>query len=666
MQQQQSHNSGSRAGEVVGKMGALSLRQQQQQQQSPGRGMQKTTGLSNDEDDWEARWDEDDEDSDGEEDDGPGEADTAGVGMSSTRVGPLQQQQQSSVSMSSPKKQTVVPLHRPFRPGMDGGHSSSSPIRMPVQMSDSNAFIPQPQMGVQQTILYQQQSQPPQEQHPQQQRPIQSMQAGSSSSVAEQMTMQPNRQEEEILTKQADLVLQQGENGIQWDTTSAKGPLAVGSSERPHMQMFFPLLRVLGKGSFGKVVLVQKRTGKERGGLFAMKILRKAHLVKRRQIERTKTERKVLSVVDHPFIMKLHFAFQTEDKLYLVLDYCPGGELFFHLSRYRRFPERVARFYTAELILAMGHLHKRGIIYRDLKPENVLLDAEGHVKLGDFGLAKDKIKHPCEGATSMCGTPEYMAPEVLSQAGHGFCVDYWGLGMLVYEMMTGLPPWYTTDRAKLFRRLKSAPLEIPSYFSPHSASFVSSLLERNPRRRLGVAGIRTAMDHDFFRSIHWRGLYARRVEAPIRPCEGWKPPEACDNNGFHGKEGENNKGPNSGRMGDDGKNGIVPAAPVFGEDNRDSLHMEQITTDALDAATANFDNTFTRMAVDTDDGAHGGEYSGDEGGSEELHENTFVGFTFDEADDTRKKVPSTARTSNNHSQTNGPSSSSSSPMQPHR
>jgi hypothetical protein len=255
MQQQQSHNSGSRAGEVVGKMGALSLRQQQQQQQqqSPGRGMQKTTGLSNDEDDWEARWDEDDEDSDGEEDDGPGEADTAGVGMSSTRVGPLQQQQQSSVSMSSPKKQTVVPLHRPFRPGMDGGHSSSSPIRMPVQMSDSNAFIPQPQMGVQQTILYQQQSQPPQEQHPQQQRPIQSMQAGSSSSVAEQMTMQPNRQEEEILTKQADLVLQQGENGIQWDTTSAKGPLAVGSSERPHMQMFFPLLRVLGKGSFGKV-----------------------------------------------------------------------------------------------------------------------------------------------------------------------------------------------------------------------------------------------------------------------------------------------------------------------------------------------------------------------------------------------------------------------------
>jgi serine/threonine protein kinase len=247
-----------------------------------------------------------------------------------------------------------------------------------------------------------------------------------------------------------------------------------------------------------------------------MKILKKSHLVRRRQIERTRTERKVLSAVNHPFIMKLHYAFQSPDKLYLVLDYCPGGELFFHLSRFRRFPERVARFYAAELLLALGHLHKRGIIYRDLKPENVLLDADGHVKLGDFGLAKAGIRHAYEGATSMCGTPEYMAPEVLAQQGHGFCVDYWGLGMLTYEMMTGLPPWYTTDRAKLFRRLRSAPLDIPPYFSAQSASFTSALLERNPRRRLGVTGIRAAMENDFFKSISWRALYGRRVEAPVR------------------------------------------------------------------------------------------------------------------------------------------------------
>lgn len=345
-----------------------------------------------------------------------------------------------------------------------------------------------------------------------------------------------------------------------------------------------------------QVVLVQKRVGREKGSLFAMKILKKSHLVRRRQIERTRTERKVLSAVNHPFIMKLHYAFQSPDKLYLVLDYCPGGELFFHLSRFRRFPERVARFYAAELLLALGHLHKRGIIYRDLKPENVLLDADGHVKLGDFGLAKAGIRHAYEGATSMCGTPEYMAPEVLSQQGHGFCVDYWGLGMLTYEMMTGLPPWYTTDRAKLFRRLRSAPLDIPPYFSAPSAAFTQALLERNPRRRLGVTGIRAAMENEFFKSISWRALYGRRVEAPIRPCEGWTPPS--------------NESP----------------APDQQQQHQQQQIPSGIPTD-LDAATANFDNQFTRMPVDSVN-----ENGDDDEDLEELHEDTFVGFTFDDND----------------------------------
>ena len=200
-------------------------------------------------------------------------------------------------------------------------------------------------------------------------------------------------------------------DGTEMTSSTSASPIPVPQQHRkPDVQMFLPILRVLGKGSFGKVVLVQKQEGIECGQLFAMKILKKTHLLKRRQVERTRTERQVLSNVNHPFIMKLHYAFQTPEKLYLVLDYCPGGELFFHLSRFRRFPERVARFYAAELLLAIGHLHKRGIIYRDLKPENVLLDAEGHVKLGDFGLAKMGIEHPYEGAMSMCGTPEYMAP----------------------------------------------------------------------------------------------------------------------------------------------------------------------------------------------------------------------------------------------------------------
>jgi serum/glucocorticoid-regulated kinase 2 len=352
---------------------------------------------------------------------------------------------------------------------------------------------------------------------------------------------------------------------------------------------------------------VQKRQGKERGQLFAMKILKKTHLVKRRQIERTRTERKVLSVVNHPFIMKLHYAFQTPEKLYLVLDYCPGGELFFHLSRFRRFPERVARFYAAELLLAMGHLHKRGIIYRDLKPENVLLDAEGHVKLGDFGLAKAGISHPYEGATSMCGTPEYMAPEVLGQLGHGFCVDYWGLGMIVYEMMTGLPPWYTTDRSQLFRRLKSAPLEIPPYFSDASADCVSVLLERNPRRRLGVTGIRTAMEHAFFRNISWRALYSRRIEAPVQPCEGWKPPEA------HGHSAE--------LMTAD----TPPSSLSFTDPQQDGI--VKLDSHMLDTATQNFDAQFTRMAVESED--PGGPEDDGCSYEDDLNDETFLGFTFD-------------------------------------
>jgi serine/threonine protein kinase len=337
-----------------------------------------------------------------------------------------------------------------------------------------------------------------------------------------------------------------------------------------------------------------------------MKMLRKTHLLKRGQIERTRTERKVLAKVDHPFIMRLHFAFQNNEKLFLVLDYCAGGELFFHLSRHRRFPEHYTRFYSAELLLALGHLHSHGIIYRDLKPENVLLDSDGHVKLGDFGLAKAGIQHPYKGATSLCGTPEYMAPEILQQKGHGFCVDYWGLGMLTYEMMTGLPPWYTTgDRAILYQRLKTAPLDIPSFFSQQVSSLCYNLLQKDPRRRLGVRGMKTVIRHDFFHGFDFKELINKRIDAPIRPCEGWKTPDSSN----HKQNGMRNNS-NSGTVGS--------AASTVG-----SSHD-------LDAATANFDRQFTRMAVHSLPEHDDPDYSSDELEGEELNEHTFVGFTFDE------------------------------------
>jgi serine/threonine protein kinase len=202
---------------------------------------------------------------------------------------------------------------------------------------------------------------------------------------------------------------------------------------------------------------------------------------------------------------------------------------------------------------------------------------------------------------------------VLGQLGHGFCVDYWGLGMIVYEMMTGLPPWYTTDRSQLFRRLKSAPLDIPSYFSESSADCVAALLERNPRRRLGVTGIRTAMEHPFFRNISWRALYSRRIEAPVQPCEGWKPPDVHGSN-EHGEMNNSSQFHGSG--------------------------VVKLDTHMLDSATQNFDAQFTRMAVESEDHYQNHQYQnnnndphgtnpGDDEFYEDLTEDTFLGFSFD-------------------------------------
>jgi serine/threonine protein kinase len=185
----------------------------------------------------------------------------------------------------------------------------------------------------------------------------------------------------------------------------------------------YSMLKVLGKGSFGKVLLVKKKRDDQ---LYAMKILSKSNLIIRKQVAHTRAERNVLGNAGSPFIVSMHAAFQSNEKLYLVLDYCPGGELFFHLSRAGKFPERVAQFYTGELVLALEYLHGQNIVYRDMKPENVLLDEQGHVKLADFGLAKENVSSDdFQACHSLCGTPEYLAPEVLGRLGHGQAVDWW-------------------------------------------------------------------------------------------------------------------------------------------------------------------------------------------------------------------------------------------------
>ena len=248
-----------------------------------------------------------------------------------------------------------------------------------------------------------------------------------------------------------------------------------------------------------------------------MKMLRKEHVVKRNQVEHTKTERNVLEAVSHPFIVNMIYAFQTPKKLYFVLEYCPGGELFFHLSRAARFSEGRCRFYAQEILLAIEYLHKHDIVYRDLKPENVLLDAEGHVKLTDFGLSKEGISDNFS-AKSICGTPEYLAPEILDRHCHGKAVDWYSFGALIYEMLTGLPPYYTKDREKLFERIRKGELQFPSYVSPTARSLLEGLLCRDPGRRLGsIADADEVKGHPFFFAVDWRAVMARQTLPPFKP-----------------------------------------------------------------------------------------------------------------------------------------------------
>ena len=250
-----------------------------------------------------------------------------------------------------------------------------------------------------------------------------------------------------------------------------------------------------------------------------MKVLKKENIVKRNQVEHTRTERSVLGYVRHPFVVGLQMAFQTRDKLFFVLDYCAGGELFCHLQRLGKFAEPRARFYTAELVLALAHVHALGVVYRDLKPENVLLDQRGHVRLTDFGLSKEGVTLHAKGAHSFCGTPEYLAPEILARRGHGRAVDWWSLGALLYEMLTGLPPFYSRDREKLFEGIKNGDLGYPSHLSNDAKAVCKALLERDPAMRLG-SGQGDADEikaHAFFQRVDWDALLDGTAAPPWQP-----------------------------------------------------------------------------------------------------------------------------------------------------
>ncbi|XP_015429232.1 PREDICTED: ribosomal protein S6 kinase alpha-5 [Dufourea novaeangliae] len=296
----------------------------------------------------------------------------------------------------------------------------------------------------------------------------------------------------------------------------------------------FDLLKVLGTGAYGKVFLVRKRTGTDAGRLYAMKVLKKASIVqKKKTTEHTKTERQVLEAVrDSPFLVTLHYAFQTDAKLHLILDYVSGGELFTHLYQREHFTEDEVRIYIGEVILALEHLHKLGIIYRDIKLENILLDREGHVVLTDFGLSKEFLPHERDSnarAYSFCGTIEYMAPEVVrgGSAGHDIAVDWWSVGVLTYELLTGASP-FTVEGEKntqqdISRRILKTDPPIPSHLSSTVRDFILRLLVKDPRQRLGGGpeDARELKEHPFFKRapspFSWGSLERRQITPPFVP-----------------------------------------------------------------------------------------------------------------------------------------------------
>ncbi|XP_067845119.1 ribosomal protein S6 kinase alpha-5-like [Heptranchias perlo] len=299
-----------------------------------------------------------------------------------------------------------------------------------------------------------------------------------------------------------------------------------GYRERVELENF-ELLKVLGTGAYGKVFLVRKISGHDANKLYAMKVLKKASIVqKAKTTEHIKTERQVLEHIrQSPFLVTLHYAFQTDTKLHLILDYVNGGELFTHLYQREHFTEVEVRIYAGEIVLALEHLHKLGIIYRDIKLENILLDGDGHVVLTDFGLSKEFIADENEKTYSFCGTIEYMAPEIIQggSSGHDKAVDWWSLGVLVYELLTGASP-FTVDGAKnsqseISRRILKNDPPFPVEIGPTAKNLIQKLLMKDPKQRLGSGpiGAEEIKSHAFFQGLNWTDLATKAIKPPVKP-----------------------------------------------------------------------------------------------------------------------------------------------------
>ena len=273
----------------------------------------------------------------------------------------------------------------------------------------------------------------------------------------------------------------------------------------------FDILELIGGGSFGKVYKVRQKNTKK---IYAMKVLNKLYLIQKKLLRYAITECNVLKESDCPFIIKLHYSFQTPENLYMILDYCPIGDLSIQIQ-INLFEEDEAKFYIAELILAIEDLHKRDIIYRDLKPENILIDADGHIKLADFGLAKENVKNDVPNKT-FCGSPQYLSPEMLSKEGTTKASDIYGIGAILFEMVTGSPPFYSEDTDLMYRNISENNLMFPEIFSDELKDLLRKMLDKDPKKRIGIGNDKQDLkNHPFFSDINWNQILNKKIIPPV-------------------------------------------------------------------------------------------------------------------------------------------------------
>ena len=277
----------------------------------------------------------------------------------------------------------------------------------------------------------------------------------------------------------------------------------------------FKLLKVLGRGTFGKVVLVQYKLTKK---YYAMKIMKKDVILESGQVTNTLLEKNILQNLNYQFLVGMDFCFQTQERIYFVMNFIRGGELFKHLLNCKFFPEEKAKFYSAIVGLALEYLHTHGIVYRDIKPDNILIDEDGYLKLADFGMAK--MLKDQEKAFSLCGTPEYFSPEIITREGHNKAADWWSYGILLYEMLFGIPPFYSKNTEKMFDLITKAELKFPKKIevSEDAKDLIKKLLIKNQDLRLGSeGGFETIKKHSFFKGFDFKALEEKKLEAPFIP-----------------------------------------------------------------------------------------------------------------------------------------------------